>query len=245
MTVHGSAGPAREWIRSYAARRGRRSALTLERMERFLPQRQIPDGPLDQQVTFGRIAPLVVEVGCGHGAAAIAYCQAHPDHDLLAVDVHTPGVARMMAAAAAADGDPSGVPNLKVAMGDAVFLLRDRIVPGSLHAVHLFFPDPWPKDRHAKRRFISPFTLELIATLLAPGGVLRVATDQGFYAAHTLSALEEHGGWEVVVGERPPWRPTAGFEAKGIAHGRQIHEIRASRGHDFTASGGKVGLHKG
>ncbi len=229
MTVHGAAGPAREWIRSYAARRGRRSALTLERMERLLPERQIPDGPLDQLATFGRVAPLVVEIGCGHGAAAVAYCQAHPDHDLLAIDVHTPGVARMMAAAEAAPGEPPGVPNLKVAMGDAVFLLRDRIAPGSLYAVHLFFPDPWPKDRHAKRRFISPFTLELIAARLAPGGVLLVATDQEHYAAHTLAALDEHGGWNVVVGDRPSWRPTAGFEAKGIAHGRQIHEIRASR----------------
>lgn len=229
MTVHGSAGPARDWIRSYAARRGRRSALTLERMERFLPERQIPDGPLDQLIAFGRVAPLVVEIGCGHGAAAIAYCQAHPDHDLLAIDVHTPGVARMMAAAELASGDPPGVPNLKVAMGDAVFLLRDRIAPGTLHAVHLFFPDPWPKDRHVKRRFISPFTLELIAERLTPGGVLRVATDQEFYAAHTLSALDEHGGWDVIVGERPDWRPTDGFEAKGITHGRQIHDIRASR----------------
>ena len=224
MTVHGGAGPAREWIRSYAARRGRRSALTLERMARFLPERQIPDGPLDPVAAFGREAPLVLEIGCGHGAAAIAYCQAHPDHDLVAVDVHTPGVARMLAAA-----DAAHVPNLKVVMGDAVFVLRDRLASGSLHAVHLFFPDPWPKKGHAKRRFVSPFTLELIASRLAPGGSLLVATDQEHYAEHTLEALAEHGGWEVVVGERPAWRPTAGFEAKGIAVGRRIHEIRASR----------------
>ena len=231
MTVHGQAGPAREWIRSYAARRGRRSALTLERIERFLPEREIPAGPLDQQVAFGRIAPLVLEVGCGHGAAAIAYCQAHPEHNLLAIDVHTPGIARMMAAADAAEGEHPGVPNLRVAMGDAVFLLRDRIAPASLHAVHVFFPDPWPKDRHAKRRFISPFTLDLIASRLAPGGVLRVATDQDFYAAHTASALAAHGGWDVVEGERPTWRPTAGFEAKGIAAGREIHDLHATRRH--------------
>ena len=225
MTVHGTAGPARDWVRSYAARRGRRSALTQERMARFLPQRQIPDGPLDQQSAFGRVAPLVLEIGCGHGAAAIAYCRSHPDHDLLAVDVHTPGIARMMAAA-----DEAGVSNLRVAMGDAVFLLRDRLATASLHAVHLFFPDPWPKKGHAKRRFISPLTLGLIADRLAPGGELLVATDQRHYAEHTLTALAESEalGWEVVVGERPPWRPTDGFEAKGLRAGRVIHDIRAT-----------------
>ena len=229
MTVHGSTGPARDWIRSYAARRGRRSALTLERMERFFPKRRIPDGPLDQAEVFGRVAPLVVEIGCGHGAAAIAYAAAHPGHDLLAVDVHTPGIARMMAAAEEVSGDNAGVPNLKVTMGDAVFLLRDRIPAGSLHGVHVFFPDPWPKERHAKRRLVSPFTLDLIASRLAEDGRLLIATDQDFYAEHALAALEEHGGWDVVVGDRPAWRPTDGFEAKGMRAGRAIHDIRATR----------------
>ena len=224
MTVHGTAGPAREWVRSYAARRGRRSALTLERIERFLPERRIPDGPLDPLATFGRVAPLVLEIGCGHGAAAVAYCRTHPDHDLVAVDVHTPGIARMLAAA-----DAAGVGNLRVAMGDAVFVLRDRVPEGSLHAVHLFFPDPWPKKGHAKRRFVSALTLDLIASRLADDGALLVATDQEHYAEHTLAALAEHGGWTVVEGERPPWRPTDGFEAKGLRAGRAIHEIRATR----------------
>jgi tRNA (guanine-N7-)-methyltransferase len=194
-------------------------------MARFLPTRQIPEGLLDQRAAFGRVAPLVLEIGCGHGAAAIAYCRTHPDHDLLAVDVHTPGIARMMAAA-----DEADVPNLRVAMGDAVFLLRDRLAPASLHAVHLFFPDPWPKKGHAKRRFISPLTLGLIADRLAPGGELLVATDQDHYAEHTLTALAEADGrgWDVVVGERPRWRPTDGFEAKGLRAGRVIHDIRAT-----------------
>ena len=117
-------------------------------------------------------------------------------------------------------------------MGDAVFVLRDRIAPASLHAVHLFFPDPWPKKAHAKRRFVSPFTLGLVADRLAPSGRLLVATDQEHYAEHTLALLREHpgrgAGWDVVLDDRPRWRPTDGFEAKGLRAGRTIHDIRAT-----------------
>ncbi len=213
------------WVRSYAARRGRLSALTEDRMARFLPLRGIPEGPLRPLAAFGRVAPLVLEVGCGHGASAIAFAAEHPDHDLLAVDVHTPGIARMLAAA-----EVAGVPNLRVHLGDAVPLLTDRIAPGSLTAVHLFFPDPWPKSKHAKRRFVTAHTLDLVRDRLVPGGVLLIATDQGAYAAHALAQLAAHGGFDVTVGERPAWRPTDGFEAKGRAAGRAIAEIRARRG---------------
>lgn len=220
------ADPRRPWIRSYAARRGRHAERTQSRIADLLPSRQIPPGPLDPQTTFGRRAPLVLEIGCGHGAAARAYARSHPDHDLLAVDVHTPGIARMLAEAAV---EPGGLPNLRVATGDAVLLLTERIGSGSLAAVHLFFPDPWHKRKHAKRRFVSAHTLGLIADRLAPGGLLRVATDRDFYADHVLSELAAHGGWQVRTGVRPAWRPTDGFEAKGRAAGRTISEITAVR----------------
>ncbi len=211
------------WVRSYSARRGRNSALTAERMATHLPSRAIPDGPLDQRTAFGRVAPLVVEVGSGHGAAAVAYALTHPGHDVLAVDVHTPGIARMLAAA-----DEAGAANLRTHHGDAVLLLTDRIAPGSVHAVHLFFPDPWPKARHAKRRFVTQHTLGLLADRLRPGGALLIATDQDLYAEHALAELAAHGGYDVVVGERPAWRPTDGYEAKGIRAGRRITDIRAT-----------------
>ncbi len=215
--------PAPGWVRSYSARRGRNSALTAERMATHLPDRGLPDGPLDPAAAFGRVAPLVLEIGSGHGAAAIAYALAHPEHDVLAVDVHTPGIARMLAAA-----DEAGATNLRAHKGDAVLLLTEQVAPGAVHAVHLFFPDPWPKARHAKRRFVSRHTLDLLVSRLRPRGELLVATDQDFYAEHALAELQAHGGFDVVVGERPKWRPTDGYEAKGIRAGRSITEIRAT-----------------
>jgi tRNA (guanine-N7-)-methyltransferase len=210
-------------VRSYNARRGRLSALTVERMETLAPGRSVPaDGPLVPALAFGRTAPVVLEVGCGHGAAALAYAATHPDHDLIAVDVFTPALARMLA-----EADRRGVANLWMHQGDAVLLLADRVLPGSLAAVHVFFPDPWPKAKHAKRRFVSRQTLDLVADRLAPGGRLLLATDHDGYAAHVRSELAAHGGFVFTEGDRPSWRPTDGFEAKGVAAGRRVSEFRA------------------
>lgn len=209
-------------MRTYNARRGRMSPLTQSRLEELVPRRGIPRGPLEPQVAFGRRAPVVLEIGCGHGAAAIGYAVAHPDRDVVAVDVHPPGVARMLAAA-----DARGVRNLWAHIGDAVDLLEQRIASRSLHAVHLFFPDPWPKTRHLKRRFIREQTLDLVADRLEPGGEMLVATDHAAYADHALAELQEHPAFEVSVVQRPQWRPRDGFEAKGLAAGRQVTDLRA------------------
>ena len=215
--------PGRRGVRTYTPR-WRTSPLTAERMATLLPRRQLPPGPLEPESAFGRVAPVVLEVGSGHGAAAIAYAVTHPDRDVLAVEVHVPGVARMLAAA-----EDAGVTNLRVERGDAVPVLRDRVGPASLAAVHLFFPDPWPKTRHAKRRFVQPEMLDLLADRLVPGGHLLVATDHEGYAAHVRAALAGRG-WTVVEGQRPPWRPVEGFEAKALAAGREVTELRATCG---------------
>ena len=210
----------RDGVRTFTPR-WRTSPLTAERMERLLPLHTIPgEGTLDPQAWFGRTASVVLEIGSGHGAAAVAYAAAHPEHDLVAVEVHVPGVARMLAAA-----EPLGLTNLWVERGDAVPLLTSRIPSGSLAAVHLFFPDPWPKAKHAKRRFVQQHALTLLADRLAPGGVLRIATDHAVYAEHVREQVAAHGGWDVVEGERPDWRPQDGFEAKGLAAGRTVAEF--------------------
>ena len=212
-------------VRSYNARRGRRSALTVERMETLAPRHALPgEGLLVPERAFGRTAPVVLEVGCGHGAAALAYAAAHPAHDLVAVDVFTPALARMLA-----EAERRGLRNLWVHEGDAVQLLAHRVRPRSLTAVHLFFPDPWPKAKHVKRRFVSRANLDLVADRLLPGGRLLVATDHDGYAAHVRSELAAHGGFDVTEGDRPPWRPTDGFEAKGLAAGRRVSDFSAVR----------------
>lgn len=224
------AGPAaprldvvpREGVRTFTPR-WRNSPLTDERMATLLPSHALPEGPLVPAEAFGRTGPVVLEIGSGHGGAAVAFCLAHPEADLVTVEVHVPGVARMLALA-----NEAGVRNLWVHPGDALPFIDERIAPASLDAVHLFFPDPWPKNKHAKRRFVQQHTLTLIASRLVPGGVLRVATDIVGYAAHTREQLAHHGRWDVVEGERPPWRPDSGFEAKGVRAGRTVTEITAT-----------------
>lgn len=194
-------------------------------METLLPRHALPAGPLDPPRAFGRTGPVVLEIGCGHGAATRAYARSHTGHDVIAVDVHVPGIAKMLAAA-----DDEGLDNLWVHRGDGVAFLEHRIAVEQLEAIHLFFPDPWPKLKHAKRRFVSQATLDLIETRLRPGGRLLIATDHGDYAEHAVTELRTHGRYAVMVGDRPSWRPREGFEEKGIRAGRVVTEIRATRG---------------
>jgi len=208
-------------VRTFNGRQGRRSELTDERLASFGPRRQLPPGPLHPLAAFGRVAPVVLEIGCGHGAAAVAFAVAHP-----ARDVHVPGLARLLAVA-----DEAGVgDNLRVDREDAVAFLVERVAPAQLDAIHLFFPDPWPKERHRGRRFVRPDTLDLIADRLAPAGALLVATDQTFYADHVRQVVTEHGRLAVAAAPRPDWRPVAGFEAKALRAGRRITELRVTRG---------------
>ncbi len=161
-----------------------------------------------------------MEIGSGHGAAAIAFCLAHPDADLVAVEVHVPGVARMLAAA-----QEAGVDNLWVHPGDALPFLTERVAPDSLDAVHLFFPDPWPKQR--AREAAVPAAAHARPARVPARARRGAARRHGLagYAAHARSQLAHHGRWTVVEGERPDWRPDDGFEAKGLRAGRAVTEL--------------------
>jgi tRNA (guanine-N7-)-methyltransferase len=155
---------------------------------------------------------------------------ADPDRDYLAVDVHTPGLANLLALA-----ERDGLTNVRAARGDAVELLRDLLKPGSLDAVHVFFPDPWPKAKHHKRRIVRPDVVALIRERLAPGGVLHCATDWAPYATQMLEVLTADPGlrntFESYDGYAPPpaSRPVTRFERRALAAGRDVYDLVFTR----------------
>ena len=222
-------------MRSYGARRGRLSPLTVGRLARLGPARLLSDGAVvDGTATFGRVAPVVLDIGCGHGAAAVAYASAFPEVDVLGIDVYQPGVARMLAAA-----DRASVPNVHAHIGDAVELLESRVLPGVLAQLHVFFPDPWPKAKHAKRRFVSPYTLGLLHSRLRPGGRVLLATDRQDYARYVVAQARSSGLFTAHETARPSWRPVDGFEAKARAADRSVTDLvldRVARPTDSEAS---------
>ena len=201
-------------IRSYTPRY-RRSDLTEERMATLMPRYGVPPLPLVRDALVGRAGRLILEIGTGHGAAALAYARVHPEAVVIAAEVHVPGVARMLAVA-----EDQGLANLRVYLGDAVDLLDGGIPDHSLDRIHLLFPDPWPKKKHAKRRLVQRHTLDAMARLLLPDGVLLVASDHPVYAEHLTEVVGAHTGFVMTEVERPEWKTADGFEQKGLAAGR-------------------------
>ena len=211
-------------VRTFNARRGRLSAAQRAELEALAPGVSLPPGPLDPGSVFGRVAPLVLEVGSGFGDAAVAYAAANAEHDVVAVDVHTRGVAHLVATVARA-----GPVNLRVVEGDAVELMAELLAPGSLAALHLFFPDPWPKRHHHGRRFVRADVVELVVDRLWPGGSFLVATDDRGYAREANALLAAHPALSGGTTARPAWRPMAGYEAKALAAGRAVVDLRYTR----------------
>ncbi|MEV4723966.1 tRNA (guanosine(46)-N7)-methyltransferase TrmB [Micromonospora humida] len=220
------ARPGTGTIRTFHPRRGRMSSRQTDALARLRPAYGIEiadlDGPVDPAGFFGRGAPVVLEIGSGMGDATAAMAAADPDRDYLAVEVHTPGIANLLDLV-----QRHGLGNVRVAEGDALDLVR-AMPERCLDAVHVFFPDPWPKSRHHKRRIIQPEHVALLRSRLARGGTLHCATDWAEYAESMRSTLtadpelvDVHGGYAP----RPAHRPVTKFERRALTAGRDVFDL--------------------
>ncbi len=180
-----------------------------------VPAEVVGHGDWEQRRWFGREAPLVVEVGSGDGESLAALGANHPDLDVLALEVWRPGVAGTLRRLAAAE-----VENVRVLMLDAPWFLEHRVAPASLAEVWTFFPDPWPKKRHHKRRLVDRDFAEVVADRLQPGGLWRLATDWPDYAEHVEQQLAPVAGLEGGRVDRWSARPVTRFERRGLDAGR-------------------------
>ncbi|MEK9720996.1 MAG: tRNA (guanosine(46)-N7)-methyltransferase TrmB [Quisquiliibacterium sp.] len=229
--------PEHPHIRSFSGRRGHFTSGQRQAYEQLLGRWSIKyqAKPLDLAASFGRNAPVVLEIGFGMGESTAQIAAARPQWNFLGVEVYPAGVGSLLMKIGAQQ-----LQNLRIIQHDAIDVVRDMIAPASLAAVHLFFPDPWPKARHHKRRIIRPSFVELLASRLAPGGVLHCATDWEHYALQMLSVLSaqpllENTAGKVQLGNsvaescgfapRPDYRPLTKFEQRGLRLGHGVWDI--------------------
>ena len=212
-------------IRSYVLRQGRFSPAQQRAYAELLPRLGVPyrPEPLNFRDIFGREAPVVVEIGSGMGETTARIARANPGTDYLAVEVHAPGVGSLLRMLA-----ENGAANVRVIQHDAVEVMREMIPEGALAGIHVFFPDPWPKKRHHKRRLIQPAFAALAVARLAAGGYLHVATDWQDYAEHVLAVLSATPGLRNTAeafAPRPATRPETKFERRGLKLGHGVWDI--------------------
>jgi tRNA (guanine-N7-)-methyltransferase len=216
-------------IRSYVLRQGRFSRGQQRAYAELLPRFGVPyrNEPLDWRATFGRDAPVVAEIGFGMGETTARIAAENPGTNYLAMEVHAPGVGSLLKQLG-----EGALENVRIVPHDAVEVLRDMVPPESLAAIHVFFPDPWPKKRHHKRRLLQPDFVELAASRLAPGGKLHVATDWQEYAEHVLAVLSAIPALRNTAAQfapRPEARPETKFERRGLKLGHGVWDILFER----------------
>jgi len=178
---------------------------------------------LDLDQVFGRAAPKVLEIGFGMGETTAAIAQSNPDVDYLGVEVHTPGVGALLRRLATL-----GLTNVRVIQHDAIEVVEHMIGERALDGVHIFFPDPWPKKRHHKRRLVQPGFVEVLARRMKSGAILHVATDWEDYAQHVLAVLAAEPLLENTApgfAPRPLTRPLTKFEGRGLKLGHRVWDI--------------------
>lgn len=231
--------PRHRRIRSFVLRAGRMTDAQQRGFDEGWPKWGIDYTPelLDFDAIFG-VSPYgipgetgerVLEIGFGMGQSLVEMAAAFPEKQYLGIEVHRPGVGKLLH-----DLDERGLENLRVMCHDAVEVLENCIAPDSLHRVQIYFPDPWHKKRHHKRRLIQPPFVELLVSRLAPGGVLHLATDWEPYAEHMLEVLEEFSTLENMAGagaysERPEERPITKFEKRGERLGHGVWDLLYQR----------------
>ena len=216
--------PARS-IRSFVVRAGRMGSGQQKALETLGPQFVLPysSTPLEPSQVFGRTAPWVLEIGFGMGDATAAMAQSAPEKDFLGVEVHTPGVGALLKHL----GEKS-LTNVRIIQHDAVEVLTHMIRPGALSAVHIFFPDPWHKKRHHKRRLVQQPLVALLASRLAKGGILHCATDWEPYAMQMMEVLQAEPLLRNTAegfAPRPDVRPLTKFENRGLRLGHGVWDL--------------------
>jgi tRNA (guanine-N7-)-methyltransferase len=218
-------GAPQRRIRSYVLRQGRMSGAQRRAYEDALAHWGLAyaPAPLNLAEAFGRSAPVILEIGFGMGRTTAEIAEAHPQNNYLGVEVHTPGVGSLLK-----EIQTRGLTNVRLIQHDAVEVLTHMLADGSLAGIHVYFPDPWPKKRHHKRRLIQPGLVTLLTQKLATGGYLHCATDWEEYAQQMLEVL----GAEPLLkntaagfAPRPQWRPITKFEQRGLNLGHGVWDL--------------------
>ncbi len=223
-------------IRSYVLRQGRMSNAQKRAYEQLLGRYALTYSAqaLDFTAAFGRNAPTILEIGCGMGETTAAIAQAHPHNDYLGIEVHSPGVGSLLKLIA-----EKQLANIRIIQHDAVDVVEQMIRPESLARIHIFFPDPWPKKRHHKRRLIQPQFVRLLASRLIPNGYIHLATDWQDYAEQMLDVLAGAPCLENTAAgfaPRPDYRPPTKFEQRGLKLGHHVWDLLFRRG-SFASPG--------
>jgi len=212
-------------IRSYVLRQGRMSVAQTRAYETLLEQYALPYAtePIDLEAAFGRTAPKTLEIGFGMGETTAAIAKAHPETDYLGIEVHSPGVGSLLKQIG-----ELGLGNLRIVQHDAVEVVQHMLAPGTLDAIHVFFPDPWPKKRHHKRRLIQPPFVSLLSSRLKAGGYIHLATDWHEYAEQMLEVLRGEASLTNTAEDyapRPEYRPLTKFEQRGLRLGHGVWDL--------------------
>jgi tRNA (guanine-N7-)-methyltransferase len=217
--------PTERRIRSFVTRAGRLSTAQAKAIETLGPQFCIPyaKAPFDFDQAFGRTAPLILEIGFGMGDTTATIAAGMPEKNFVGVEVHTPGVGSLLKLIG-----EQNLSNLRIIQHDAVEVITNMVKPESLAGVHVFFPDPWHKARHNKRRLIQGPFVNLLASRIAPGGYLHCATDWQEYAEQMLEVLSAEAALQNTAdgyAPRPAYRPVTKFENRGLRLGHGVWDL--------------------